>query len=95
MDEVQSEERMLFVLDAVVHVYTAIFAGVSLDGGFRIDDRQFVRIRGHADFIAGHNRDLGEQRAGRFPAFRAAADVVVDALAVDRHGNFLVGTVTD
>jgi hypothetical protein len=73
----------------------AIFASVALDGRVRIDNGEFVFVGGHSEFVARYDRDLGKQGAGRLPAFGAAADVVVGALAVDRDGDFLVGTVTE
>ena len=48
-----------------------------------------------APIVARHGRDLREERPGRLPTFGAAADMVVGALAVDRHGNLLVGTTAE
>jgi hypothetical protein len=73
----------------------AIFAGVALDSGFRIDNSEFVSVGSHADLVARHDGHLREQRSGGLPTFGAAADVVIGALAVDRDSDLLVGTVTE
>src|SRR5437667_5286658 len=91
MDEVQPVKGVALVLDAPVHVHAATGARVSLDGGGRVDDLELVRICGHAELVARHHRDLREQRAGRLPAFRAAASMVMSALALDRHDDLPVG----
>ncbi len=95
MDKIQSVEWMFFVFDPAIHVNAAIFAGVSLDGGLRIDDGELVAVGSHSNLITRDDRDLGKQRAGRFPTLGAAADVVVGALATDRHRDFLVGAVAE
>src|SRR6266852_148675 len=92
MDEVQSVQRVTLVLDSPVHVHAATAARVSLDGRVRVDDLQLVPICGHAELVARDDRDLREQCAGRLPALRAAASVVMSALARDRYGDLLVGT---
>src|SRR5712691_9609435 len=91
MDEVQPVQWVTLVLDPPVHVHAATGACVSLDGCGRVDDLQLVRIRGHAELVPWHHCDLREQRAGRLPAFRAAASMVMSALALDRHDDLLVG----
>ena len=90
MDEIQAEERMLFVLDASVHVHAATFAGVSFDDRVRIHDRQLVLIGSYTDFAAWHDRDPREQRARGLPAFRAPAHMVMGTLAINRYGHLLV-----
>ena len=93
MDEIQSVEWMLVVFDPAIHVNAAIFTGVSLDGGLRIDDGEFVTIGSYSHFVTRDDRDLGKQRAGRFPTLGAAADVVVGALAADDDRDPLIGAV--
>src|SRR5262249_43300015 len=93
MDKIETEKRMLFVLDASVHVHAATFAGMSLDDRVRIDHRQLVPIGSYADFVAWYDRNLGEKCASRFPAFGAAAYVVMSTLTIDRHGYFLIRAV--
>src|SRR5258708_22975165 len=91
MDEAQPVQGMALVLYPPVHVHAATAARVSLDGRGRVHDLQLVRICGHAELVARHHRDLREERAGRLPAFRAAASVVMSALARNRHDDLLVG----
>jgi hypothetical protein len=76
-----------------VHATTA--ASVAFDNGVGIDDFQFVRVRGHGQILTANDCDLGEQRAGRLPAFGAAADMIVRALAFDRDSDFIIGAVTE
>src|SRR6202171_4475530 len=83
MDEVEAVERMRLVLDAAVHMGAARLAGVPLDGRRGIDDLKLVAVLKHADAVAGHHRDHREDRPFRFPAFGAAAGVVVGDIALD------------
>ena len=84
MHEVEPVERMLGVFDPPVHVHPATLAGIALDGGARIDDGEFVAVLGHRQVGARHHGDDGECRAGRLPALRAAAGMVVGDLPLDR-----------
>ena len=43
VDEIQTVEGMLGVLDPAIHVRPAIPAGITLDGRALIDDLQFFR----------------------------------------------------
>src|SRR5262245_16163519 len=95
MDEIQAEERMLFILDASVHMHPATFAGVSLDDCVRIHDRQLVLIGSYTNLVAWHDRDLGEQCARRLPALGAPAHMVVATLAINRYRHLLVRAVAD
>src|SRR5215211_7115480 len=45
MDEIQSIEWMVLVLDATIHMNAARRAGVSLDRGARVDDPELVFVR--------------------------------------------------
>src|ERR1700726_3859045 len=85
MDEIKAIKRMLGILDAAVHVNTALTAGVALNGRVRIDDGELLRILAHAQLVARHYGDLREQRARGLPAFGASAHVIVGALTSDTH----------
>src|SRR5260221_12365279 len=76
---------MLGVLDAAVHVYATIPAGVALNGGVGIHDFQLVGILGHTELVARHDRDLREHRARGLPAFGASTDVIIGALGRNAH----------
>jgi hypothetical protein len=39
MDEIETEERMFFILNTSIHVHAAIFTGVTFDNRVGIDDR--------------------------------------------------------
>ena len=57
MDEIKAIKRMLGILDAAVHVNTALTAGVALNGRVRIDDGELLRILAHAQLVArGYRR---------------------------------------
>src|SRR5688500_18160728 len=93
MDEIRAVQWVILIVDAPVHVDAATRARVPLDGRARVHDRQLVLVRSHAEFVARHDRDLREQRAARFPALRAAANVVMGGLALDRYCNLAVRTL--
>src|SRR2546427_12293656 len=76
---------MLGVLDAAVHVYAAISAGVALNGGIGIHDFELVGILGHTELVARHDRNLREHRARGLPAFAASTDVIISAPASNTH----------
>src|SRR5437016_13199464 len=76
---------MLGILDAAVHVYAAIPAGVALNGGIGIHDFELVGILGHTQLVARHDRDLREHRARGLPAFGASTDVIIGALGRNAH----------
>src|ERR1700745_4127944 len=76
---------MLGVLDAAVHVYAALLAGVPLNGGVGVHDLELVSILGHTELVARHDRDLREQRARGLPAFGAPTDVIIGALGRNVH----------
>src|SRR6185437_6088478 len=85
VDEVEAVEGVRRVLDAAVHVDAALLAGVTLDGGGGVDHLELAGVRRDGELVAPDDRDLREQGAGRFPAFRAAADMVERALPGHRH----------
>jgi len=60
-----------------------LLAGVALDGGGFVDNRQFFAVGNDADLIPRHYGDDGEYRVFRFPAFAATAGVVIQGLRVD------------
>jgi len=83
MDEVQAIKRMVLVLDAPEEMGMALLAGVPLDGGGFVDNFQFFAVGNDADLIPRYYGNDGECRALRFPAFAAAARVVMQGLCVD------------
>src|ERR1700694_6188592 len=83
MDEVEAVERMRLVLDAPVHMGAADLAGVPLDCRRGVDDLKLVAVLKHAHAVAWHHRDHREDRPFRFPAFGAAAGMVVGDIALD------------
>src|SRR5712692_9027856 len=75
--EFASVQRMALVLDPAIHVHAALLAGMPLDGGLGVHDRELVAVRRDAQVVAPHDGDLREQRPFRFPALGAAAHVIV------------------
>src|SRR5690349_24544502 len=72
VDEVQAIKRMVLVLDAPKEMGVTLLAGVALDGGGFVDNRQFFAVGNDADLISRHHGDDGEYRVLWFPAFAAA-----------------------
>jgi hypothetical protein len=66
---------------------------VTLDRGRSIDDGQLMPVGGHVHVAARRNRDLGEGRASRLPAFAAAANVIVGGVAGHRHFDAVAGAI--
>lgn len=87
--KVQALEGVV-LLDATEHVHPAALAGISLDGGGRVNDGQLLCVFGDGDGVAGNNADDGEQRTGGLPALGAAAGVVVSDVA-GQLNNDLIG----
>src|SRR6516162_7905853 len=83
MHEVQAVERMALVLDAPIHVRAAALAGVALDHGSRIDDRQLLAVFEDRKVVAGNDSDHREHRSLRLPALGAAAGMIVGDIALD------------
>lgn len=83
VDEVQTIKCMVFVLDAPEEMGVALLAGVPLNGGGFVDNCQFFTVGSDADLIPRYYGNDGECRVLRFPAFAAAARVVMQGLCVD------------
>ena len=83
MDEIETVERMAFVLDAAVHMRAASLAGVTLDRRRGVDDLELVAVFEHGDVVAGDHGDDRKGGALGLPAFGAAAGVVVGDIALD------------
>src|SRR5262249_47048672 len=64
-----------------------------LDDGTRVDDLELVLVRRHPEIVARHHGNLRKERPVRLPAPRAAANVVVGALTLDRYGDLVAGTL--
>lgn len=82
------------ILDSTEHVDSAFAACMSQNDGFGIDDLKLrpVLLDGHV--VAGNDADNGEERAGRLPALRAAACVVVGNVALETDDDFIRGAAT-
>jgi hypothetical protein len=76
MDKVQTVEGVLD-FNSSKHVDTAILAGVTLNNCFLVDDVQFAGAGGNGEGRAGYDGYDAEDCARGFPAFGAAASVVV------------------
>src|ERR1700690_3340392 len=83
MNEVQSVERMSFVLDPAEHVGAANLAGMPLDRRRCIDHVKFVSVFENRDVLARYDRDHRKDGPVRLPAFGAAAGVVVGDVTLD------------
>jgi hypothetical protein len=76
---------MALVLDPAIHVDAALFAGMPLNSGLGVHHRKFVPVRLDAEIFTRDDGDLRKERAFRLPTFRAAAHMIVRALAFDRY----------
>src|SRR5580658_6728101 len=74
MDEIQTIEWMLVILDAAVHVNATSLASVALNRGLGIHHRQLVGILSDAQFVARYHSDHRKQRILGLPALSATAD---------------------
>src|SRR6202022_3435356 len=83
MNEVETIERMPFVLDAAEHVGAAGPASVSLDRRRRVDDAQLVAVLENRYVVARDNSDDRKGGALRLPALGAAAGMIVGDIALD------------
>src|SRR5215510_14670011 len=84
MEKIEAVQRMIGIFDAPVHVYTAIPTRMSPDRGVRVHHLQLLLMCCDLEVFARRDGDLREQRASWLPAFGAATDVVMRALAFDR-----------
>ena len=94
MNEIEAVERMPLVLDSAIHMHTALFAGMALNGRFGIHDSQLVFICRDADVVARNNCNLREQRAVWFPAPGTTANMVMRTLSLDLYLDFFLRTAT-
>jgi hypothetical protein len=76
MHEIQTVEGVVN-FNASVHVYTTVFAGVALNHCFVVYDVEFFVSGRDGEGGAGDYADDAEDCGGGFPAFGAAAGVVV------------------
>lgn len=82
MNEIQALESMIFD-DAAVQVYATLLASIALDCGIWVDDGEFVGVGYDFDVVDGHDADDREESSVGFPAFGAAAGVVVGDVSGD------------
>src|SRR5579859_60503 len=85
MNEIQTVERMRLVLDATVHMRSANLAGMSLDRRRCINHVKLVAVLENTDIFTRHDRNHGKDGSFRFPAFGAAAGVIVRDITLDTH----------
>src|SRR5262245_18272027 len=85
MDEVEAIERMRLVLDAAVHVYASLGTCLTLEWYARMDDLGLLPVRGDVELFTPHDCHQRERRAMRFPAARAAANVIEGAIGAYAH----------
>src|ERR1700739_3702670 len=95
MDEIQTIERMVLVLDATVHMRAADLAGVPLDSLRGIDDVKLVAVFQNGHVISRNHGNHREDRAGWFPALGAATGVIVGDVALDADLDRLVLAFAD
>src|SRR6202521_708399 len=95
MNEVQAIERMRLVLNAPEHMRAADPACMPLDRRRRIYDFELVAVFQHRHIVARDDGDDSKGRTVRFPAFAAAASVVVRDIAFDADLDRLVLAFAD
>src|SRR5215217_8116823 len=95
MNEIKPIEGVVLVLDPAVHVDAASRARVPVDGLSGVDDLQLLAVLDDADARARHDRHHGEGGPLGLPAARAAADVIMGALARDFHLDLIARTFAD
>src|SRR5579871_2715361 len=93
VEEIEAIERVLLVLDAPVHVYTATGTGIALDRRLLVDDLELVGIRRHRDLVASANANNGESRPLRLPALGTAARMVERDVRSDTHRDRVAGAL--
>lgn len=76
VDKVESLEGVV-LLDASVHMCPAVFACVTQNGGFLIDNLELVAVGSHRDLVDGDDGDEREQSSLGLPACAAATSVLV------------------
>src|SRR5690554_668972 len=69
-------------------------AGMALDSGGGVNDFELFLMRRYAELVTRHNRDDREQGPFRFPAFGAAADMVMGALGIDADLDPIIAALT-
>src|SRR5258707_13591090 len=74
---------MRCILDAAVHMRATNPARVPPDRRRRVNHLKLVAVLKHSDVFAWHNGDDSKGRTVGFPAFAAAAGVVVGDIAFD------------
>src|SRR5271156_3508169 len=85
MDEIETEERMLFIFDSTINVHSADLACVTPERSGTLDNHKLVLASADVDFVGRRTGDDGEDCAGGFPAFCTTAQVIVCNLRGDFH----------
>src|SRR3954451_15954344 len=95
MNEIKPVEGMVIVFDPAVHVDAASRASVPVDGLSGVDNLQLLAVLDDADARTRHDSYHGEGGPLGLPAARAAADVIMGALARDFHLDLIARTFAD
>ena len=90
VNEIKAIKRMAFILNPAVHVNAALLASMALNGGFGIHYCELVFVSCDADVVPRNDGNLRKQSARWFPAFRAAANVIVRTLPFNRYFDFFL-----
>src|SRR5436190_16068318 len=93
MYKIKAIQRVILVLDPPVHVDATILAGMPLDGRLFVDGLQLVAVLRHAELVTRYDGNYREKCARRFPAFRAAACVIVRGLTLQCNLDGILGAL--
>ena len=87
--EIQPVKRVTIIFDTAKHMHAAVPAGMALNGGIRIYHMQLVAIGGYADIVLAYHCNERKPGTGRFPAFAAAANVIMGSLRRNFYFNWI------
>ncbi len=95
MNEVQAIKRMALAVDPAEHMRAASAACVAPNGGRKIDHLQLFCTLQHVDLVARDNGHDREDGAGRLPALRTTACMVMCHTAGDADFDRIVLALAD
>jgi hypothetical protein len=93
VDKIETVESMR-LFNSAEHMHVAFSACVPLDHSICIDDGKLRFVCLDAQIVTGNDTDDGEERSGGFPAFRAAAGMVVSDVALETDNDLVGGAAT-